>query len=116
MSNLFQVGVVGQISDSCGGLGSIVRLIKKGLFPIIQIGIPLLLIVLGTIDLAKAVIASEDKEVKAATTRLVKRAIYAVAIFFITTIVTLVMSLVTNAVADGETNTTGWATCWNSIN
>ena len=41
MLNLFQIGVVGSINDNCGGLGPIVRIIKKGVFPIVQIGIPI---------------------------------------------------------------------------
>ena len=115
MLDLFQIGVVGTISDNCGGLAPIVKLIKRGIFPIVQIGIPLLLIVFATIDLGKAVISSDDKEIKGATSRLIKRCIYAVAIFFVTTIVTLLMSLVATGVDDGEADTTSWATCWNSI-
>ncbi len=118
MSNLFQIGVVGNINDNCGGLGPIVRIIKKGVFPIVQIGIPILLIVFGTIDLGKAVISSDEKEVKQAQSRLIKRCIYAVAIFFITTLVTLIMSLVATGAesGDGEADTNSWANCWNSIN
>lgn len=117
MSNLFQIGEVGAVSDNCGGLGPIVRLIKNGVFPIVQIGIPIVLIVLGTVDLGKAVISSDEKEVKQAQSRLIKRCIYAVAVFFITTIVTLLMSLVSKGAAggDGEANTESWAACWNSI-
>ena len=69
MANLFQIGAI----DSCGGLLPIVRVIKKGLFPLVQLGIPIVLIILGTIDLGKAVIASDEKEVKAAQSRLIKR-------------------------------------------
>ena len=58
---LFQIGAN---SDSCKGLESIVRLVKKGVFPIVQIVIPIILIVMGTVDLGKAVISSDDKEVK----------------------------------------------------
>ena len=72
---------------------------------------------MGTIDLGKAVISSDEKEVKQAQSRLIKRCIYAVAIFFITTLVTLIMSLVTTGTegGDGEADTQGWANCWNSI-
>ena len=117
MLNLFQLGVVGTVDDNCGGLEPIVRIIKKGLFPIVQMGIPFLLILFGTIDLGKAVISSDEKEVKGAQSRLVKRCIYAVAIFFVSTIVSLVMSLVATGTNgnDSEANTTGWADCWNSI-
>ncbi len=117
MLDLFQIGVVGNVNDNCGGLEPIVRIIKKGVFPIVQIGIPILLIVFGTIDLGKAVISSDEKEVKQAQSRLIKRCIYAVAIFFITTLVSLLMSLVTTGAeaGDGEADTTSWANCWNSI-
>lgn len=116
MSNLFQIGAVGNADEDCKGLKPIVRLIKKGVFPIVQIGIPIVLIVLGTIDLGKAVISSDEKEVKQAQSRLIKRCIYAVAVFFITTIVTLLMSLVGTGAkdGDGEANTTSWADCWNN--
>ena len=76
-----------QIMDACNGLLPIVQFIRKGLFPIIQIGIPILLIVMGTIDLGKAVMSSDDKEIKGATGKLIKRAIAAVAVFFVATIV-----------------------------
>lgn len=115
MGSLFQVGVVGKADKKCGGLKPVVQLVKKGLVPIVQIGIPIILIVLGTIDLGKAVIASDEKAVKAAQSMLIKRAIYAVAIFFITTIVTLLMSVVASGADKSEANTSGWAQCWNSI-
>ena len=105
MANLFQIGAI----DSCGGLLPIVRVIKKGLFPLVQLGIPILLIILGTIDLGKAVIASDEKEVKAAQTRLIKRFIYAALVFFVTTLVSVLMNMVAQG---GEGNTTSWESCW----
>ena len=115
MLNLFQIADVGgaTIDDACGGLTPIVKIIKNGVFPIVQIGIPILLIVFGTIDLGKAVISSDDKEVKQAQSRLIKRCIYAVAIFFITTLVSIIMSLVATRVDSDATNTSGSAQCWN---
>ena len=116
MLDLFQIGVnVDAMEDNCGGLAPIVKIIKNGVFPIVQIGIPILLIVFGTIDLGKAVISSDDKEVKQAQSRLIKRCIYAVAIFFITTIVSIIMSLVATGADQDEANTTGWAECWENV-
>ncbi|MBD9105607.1 hypothetical protein EGW03_03935 [bacterium] len=90
----------------------IIQFIRKGLFPIIQIGIPILLIIMGTIDLGKAVMSSDDKEIKGATGKLIKRAIAAVAVFFVTTIVSLLMGLFTKSNTNIEgTNT--WQDCWN---
>lgn len=105
MANLVQIGAI----DACGGLLPIVRVIKKGIFPIFQLGIPILLILLGTIDLGKAVISSDEKEVKAAQSRLIKRFIYAALVFFVVTFVSVLM----NMVAQGqEGNTTSWENCW----
>ncbi len=97
--------------DSCMGLTPIVRVIKHGVFPIVQLGIPILLIVFGTIDLGKAVIASEEKEVKAAQSRLIKRFIYAALVFFISTMVYALMNIVGTGGAE-DANTSSWARCW----
>lgn len=113
MLDLFQLGVT--TDDACKGLTPIVKIVRKGIFPIVQIGIPLILIVLGTIDLGKAVISSDDKEVKGAQSRLIKRCIYAVAIFFVTTLVIILMDLVAGAVGTDDPdigNTSTWKECW----
>lgn len=109
MTNLFQIGAI----DSCGGLLPIVRVIRKGVFPLVQLFIPIILIILGTIDLGKAVIASDDKEVKAAQGRLIKRFIYAALIFFVTTLVSVLMDLVSKGGNDAG-DTTSWQSCWRS--
>ncbi len=87
----------------------LIRLIKNGIIPIIQIGIPIILIILGMFDLGKAVIASKEDEIKSAQKLLIKRAIYAVAIFFVVLIITAVFNLVGST--SGE-NTATWVTCW----
>jgi len=102
-----------QIMDACNGLLPVVKLIRQGLFPIIQIGIPIILIVMGSIDLGKAVLSSDDKEIKGATGKLIKRAIAAVAVFFVTTIVTLLMNLFTSS-DTGIEGTNSWQACWNA--
>lgn len=66
---------------------------------LIKIFIPILLIVMGSLDLGKAVVAGDEKEIKAAQGMLVKRALYAVAVFFVATLVPLLIGLV----ADNET-------------
>lgn len=63
---------------------------------VFKIVIPILLIIFGMIDLGKAVIASKDDEIKKATNSLLKRAISAVVIFFIPTIIGVVMGIVGN--------------------
>lgn len=99
-----------QTMDNCNGIGAIVAFIKGGIFPVIQIGIPILLILMGTIDLGKAVISNDDKEIKGATGKLVKRAIMAVAVFFVVTLVTLVMGWLSSAGKDVKES--NWRSCW----
>lgn len=60
---------------------------------IIKIVVPLLLILLGMIDLGKAVISSDEKAIKTSTNMLIKRFIAAVVIFFIPTIVNALFSV-----------------------
>lgn len=103
------------VDDSCAGLGPIVAVIKA-LFNIIKIFIPIILLIMGVVDLSKAVLASDDKEVKAATGKLVKRAIAAVAIFFAVTLVDAIMGLVgAGEEVDsntGEKTSSSWSDCW----
>ena len=61
---------------------------------VFKIVIPLLLIIFGMIDLGKAVISSEEKAIKEATSSIIRRLIAAVVIFFIPTIVGAVFSLI----------------------
>ena len=98
--------------DACGGLLPIVKVIRNGLFPIVYAIIPIVLILYAVIDFGKAVIASDEKEVKAAQSRLIKRAIYAALIFFVVFLVKAIMDVV----AKGGTGNTGdWWSCWESV-
>ena len=97
----------------CEDLGPLINLIKHGIIPLIQIGIPIILIVLGMLDLGKAVMASKDDEIKNAQKMLIKRCMYAIAIFFVVLIVNLVFGLLSTTgdseVGDASTN---WYNCW----
>ena len=97
--------------DACGGLLPLVKVIVAAM-KIVTILIPIALIVYGTIDLGKAVIASEEKEVKAAQKRLIQRFIYAALVFFVPTLVYFAMNLI--ASGEGENDTASWRGCWNA--
>ncbi len=90
----------------------IFRFVKFGIYPLLQIGIPIILIIMGSIDLGKAVLSSDDKEIKAATGKLVKRAIAAVAVFFITTIVSWLFGALGST---GSNDTEDWKDCWSNL-
>lgn len=104
-------GVLALIGDACNGLLPIIKIIRNGVIPIFQIGIPILLILFGSIDLGKAVISSDDKAIKESTSKLIKRCVAAIAIFFVVTIVTLITNLVADN-AGKEYGASSWASCW----
>lgn len=99
------------MADACGGLAAIGKVIYN-LIKILWILIPIALIALGVFDLGKAVISSDEKEVKAAQKTLINRFIYAALVFFIPIIVTAIMNLIA---VDGSGDTTSWKNCWNEI-
>ncbi len=77
--------------------------IAKKILTIMQIAIPIALLIFGTLDLGKAVMAGDEKEIKSATGALIKRVVAAVAVFLLI----LIVSVVTGWVGGDE-----WKTCW----
>ena len=103
------------LDSDCSTLLPLIRLIRHGLIPLIQIGIPIILIILGMFDLGKAVMASKEDEIKSAQKLLIKRAVYAVAIFFVVLIVQVVFGLLSTT-GDSEIygDSMNWKTCWDA--
>lgn len=64
---------------------------------IFKIVIPIIIVLLAILDLGKAVMAGEEKEIKEAQKMLIKRIIYGVVIFFVVTLVQGVFSLVADS-------------------
>lgn len=61
---------------------------------IIKIVIPILIIILGIIDMSKAFIANDDKAISKSAIALVKRIIAGVIIFFIPSIISYVFTII----------------------
>lgn len=78
----------------------IVRLIMN----VICIVIPIVLIIIGSFDLFKAVTAAKEDKIKESQKILIKRIIAAVIVFLVPTIVTVLMNLI---------GVNEWKTCWN---
>jgi hypothetical protein len=100
MSNLLLLAEVGTSTGFCYNSANIWQVVGYILL-VFKIVIPIILIIFGMLDLGKAVIASKDDEIKKAMKSLAMRAIAAVVIFFIPTIVGLVMGLVSNFSSSG---------------
>ena len=61
---------------------------------VIQIVVPVLLVVFGSIDFLKAIVAQKDDEIKKGQQTFIKRLIQGVIVFFIIAIVRLIISFV----------------------
>lgn len=79
--------------DLCGELKPVLRLVGYVVLAI-KIVVPIILIVVGMMDLAKAVTEKKEDDIKKAQQGLVSKAIAAVLVFLVITIVGVLMSLV----------------------
>ena len=89
----------------CGDLGPVIKVLYN-VVNLIRFFVPILLILFGSLDLAKAVIAGKEEEMKKSQSALIKRFIYAAAVFFIVTLVIFVTGFIE---VDGATT---WKNCW----
>ena len=79
--------------------------IVRTVINILQIAVPVALILWGTLDIGKAVIAGDEKKMKEAQKPFIKRIVYAVIAFLVPFIVSIVMGYVGN---------TEWKNCWSA--
>ena len=103
MTNLFYLmDDITSLSDICNQQATSNILYLVGVVvAVIRIAVPLILIVIGMVDLIKAMTSQDDKQIKSATTLLVKRVVIGVVVFLVPTIVGLLMNVVT-AVSDDD--------------
>lgn len=104
--------ILGSCPDELVSVMAIVRFVINA----ICIAIPIILIVLIVLDLAKIVTAGniDDKIKKEVTTKVVSRIIFAVLIFLVPTIIRLVFGVL--PLPEGDNSETGegstWRDCW----
>jgi len=84
---------------SCGGFtfDPILPGITSLLVTAIKVFVPLVLIFFGMLDLGKAVMANDEKVMKEAQSKLIKRFVYAVLVFLVVALVQLVFSMLGKA-------------------
>ena len=99
--------------EICGANSDLVTIlgVVRTVLTIIQIAVPILLIIMGSLDLMKAVMAGKEDEIKKAQGTFVKRAIAAVIVFFIPLVVSLVMGLIKiDSTSNGDP--VSYKDCW----
>ena len=107
MLDLIQVLESTTISDFCTRSYPVWELIGN-IVLVLRIAIPIIIVLLGTIDLGKAVIAGEDKQIKEAQHMFLRRLIYGIAVFFVIFLVQAVFRLL-------GTRDTSTGPCFNAM-
>lgn len=100
---------------TCGGtivIDETLPRVISTLVTIIKIGIPVVLIIFGMIDLGKAVMSNDEKEMKGAQTKFIKRCLYAVIVFFIVAIVQFVVGVLSSSGVDQSDKATNCIDCF----
>lgn len=98
------------IDSVCGAIDNNLAALIHTVIVIMKFGVPILLIIFGMLDIAKGVVASKEDEIKKGQGMFIKRLISAALVFFVVTIVQLVIQL-----ADDK-NDTGESDVWQCAN
>ena len=77
----------------CTVLGTELTGALQDVYTAILIAVPILVIALCTVDIARAVIAQDDKDMKAAQAKAIKRVIIGVAIMFVPILLDAILKL-----------------------
>ena len=104
MLNLLNANILSfldaDICSSDNAVGQVVALAKM-IVKVLQIAIPVGLIIMGTIDMGKSVIAGDEKKIKENQGKFVKRIISAVIVFLIPLIINVV-DIAANPIANNS--------------
>ena len=105
INNLNILGIFTNITDCDSVLGPDLTSVLQDIYGAIQIAVPILVILLCSVDIARAVIAQEEKDMKAAQAKAIKRIIIGLVIFFVPLIIDVLLDLV--GLASGTCNIGG---------
>lgn len=99
------------LSVNCNSIGFLLGILAKILF-YVRIIVPILLIVMVVFDLVKVVVGqADDKAKKEATSKIVKRIVYAAIIFLVPTLINFIfLTIEKYGTRDGTA--TDWIGCW----
>ncbi|MDD6323316.1 MAG: hypothetical protein PUA73_01750 [Bacilli bacterium] len=86
------------------GIGNLVSLIVKA----IQIVVPILLIIWGMLDFAKAIIGQNEDKIKEGQKLFIKRLIAAIVVFLVVTIVQLAITIAASINGEGNQASSAW--------
>ena len=93
LEGLNVLGIFTDITDCPSVLGEELTEVLKYIYKGIQIAVPILVILLCSVDILKAVTAQEEKEMSHAVSNSIKRVIIGFAIFFVPILIDAILDL-----------------------
>lgn len=81
----------------------------KNIYNIMRVAVPVILVIMGSLDFAKATIASNTDEMEKNKKRFINRLIIAAAIFLLLSLFELITNIL---VSSGVAGSDSWLTCW----
>ena len=99
------LGVFTNLTDCGSVLGEDLTVVLQDAYRAIQIAIPILVILLCSVDIVRAVVAQDDKDMKAAQAKAIKRVIIGLAVLFVPLVLDVLFDLV--GLASGTCNIGG---------
>ena len=97
------------VNEICSNFDSTLATFIHNVIVVIKIAVPIVLVILGMLDLGKGVVAAKEDEIKKGQHTFIKRLLAGVVVFFMISIVQLVTSFI-----DKESNGDIWS-CANAI-
>ena len=85
--------ILATTSNFCGSDATEIMNLTSTIVTLIKIGVPILLIIFGMLDLGKAVMAQKEDEIKKGQQMFIKRLIAAVIVFFVVFIVSFTLKI-----------------------
>ena len=93
-NNYDKDGIVSCGSNLVSGIPVLIPKVVKIGYTIIQVAVPVLLVVMGSLDLIKGLYAQKEDEIKKGQQTFIKRAIAAVIVFFVIQVVQIIVRFV----------------------
>ena len=84
----------------------------KTIYNLLRVAVPVILVILGSVDFLRATIAGKDDEIEKHRKRFINRLIIAGMIFMLLSVFQLTANVLQKA---GVTDSKSWVECWNSI-
>lgn len=97
------------VSSVCGKIDAELITFVHNVITLIKIGVPIVLVILGMLDLGKGVVAGKEDEIKKGQSTFLKRLLAGTVVFFMVTI-----SQIVTSIADKDSDGDIW-TCANGI-